>query len=180
MQKFIKFLRWFLKNWKLQKDILRLTDLCQCIFKVQIFSEGLQNLAHLLIFFWHCLVASNYNWKMGQIFVAFSEYLNFTSIRWLIHRFEFSFFLGKTKQAIWIYDEIKKVAHNKSSNGHVRQKRNWFIFLRQHQRDRIITIFLEVVHPTVSKAGQDKMQPHEFHTASYVQCHSIYIRTVSS
>ena len=23
------------------------------------------------------LVASNYNWKMGQIFVAFSEYLNF-------------------------------------------------------------------------------------------------------
>ena len=52
--------------------------------------------------------------------------------------------------------------------------------MRQHQRDRIITIFLEVVHPTVSKAGQDKMQPHEFHTASYVQCHSIYIRTVSS
>ena len=87
----------------------------------------------------------------------------------------FSFFLGKTKLAIWIYDEIKKVVHNKSSNGHVRQKRNWFIFLRQHQRDRIITIFLEVVHPTVSKAGQDKMQPHEFHTASYVQCHSIYI-----
>ena len=90
------------------------------------------------------------------------------------------FFLGKTKLAIWIYDEIKKVVHNKSSNGHVRQKRNWFIFLRQHQRDRIITIFLEVVHPTVSKAGQDKMQPHEFHTASYVQCYSIYIRTVSS
>ena len=25
------------------------------------------------------MVTSNYKWKMGQIFVAFSEYLNFTS-----------------------------------------------------------------------------------------------------
>ena len=29
--------------------------------------------------FLHYLVESNYVWKMGQIFVAFSEYLNFIS-----------------------------------------------------------------------------------------------------
>ena len=45
--------------------------------KVQIFWEVQKNLAHLPLFFWHYLVASNYKWKMGQIFVAFSEYLNF-------------------------------------------------------------------------------------------------------
>ena len=30
------------------------------------------------LFFWHCLVASNCMWKMGKIFVAYSEYLSFT------------------------------------------------------------------------------------------------------
>ena len=45
--------------------------------KVQIFWEGHKNLAHLPLFIWHYLVASNYNWKMDQIFAAISEYLNF-------------------------------------------------------------------------------------------------------
>ena len=47
----------------------------QCSFKVQIFWEGHKNLSLLPI--WLYLVASNYKWNLGQIFVAFSEYLNF-------------------------------------------------------------------------------------------------------
>ena len=31
-------------------------------------------------FFCHYLVSSNYEWKMGQIVVAFSEYLTFTAM----------------------------------------------------------------------------------------------------
>ena len=50
------------------------------LIKIQIFWEGHTNLAHLPLFFWHYLVASNYEWKMGQIVVAFSEYLNFTAM----------------------------------------------------------------------------------------------------
>ena len=46
--------------------------------KVQIFWEDHKNLAHLPLFIWQYLAASNYKWKMGQIFVAFSEYLNFS------------------------------------------------------------------------------------------------------
>ena len=46
--------------------------------KVQIFWEGQKSLTHLSLFFWNYLVASNYNWKMGQIFVTFSEYLILT------------------------------------------------------------------------------------------------------
>ena len=39
--------------------------------------------------FWHYFVASNESWKMGQIFVAFSEYLNFNySHRYLMWGFE--------------------------------------------------------------------------------------------
>ena len=36
--------------------------------------------------FWRYLVASNYKWKMGQIFVALSEYPNFKRKTWLICR----------------------------------------------------------------------------------------------
>ena len=54
-------------------------------FKVQTFVEGNKNICHLPLFiFWHYLIASNYKWKMGQIFVAFSEYLNIT-VRLDIH-----------------------------------------------------------------------------------------------
>ena len=49
------------------------------LVKVQIFWEVHKNLAHLPLFIWHYLVASNYQRMMGQNFVAFSEYLNFTS-----------------------------------------------------------------------------------------------------
>ena len=41
--------------------------------KVQIFWEGHKNLAHLPLFIWHYLVASNYKWKMGHIFVQPSQ-----------------------------------------------------------------------------------------------------------
>ena len=30
------------------------------------------------LFFWHDFAATNYKWKMGQVFVTFSEYLKFT------------------------------------------------------------------------------------------------------
>ena len=43
---------------------------------VQIFLEGHKNLAILPLFIWHYLVVSNSKRKMGQIFVAFSEYRN--------------------------------------------------------------------------------------------------------
>ena len=49
-------------------------------FKVQIFWEGHKNFSHLPLFIWQYLILSNYNWKMGQIFVAFSEYLNFKNV----------------------------------------------------------------------------------------------------
>ena len=48
--------------------------------------------ANLPLFFWHYLVASNYKWKMGQIFVAFSEYQNFTqtiSKSFEVNRFQY-------------------------------------------------------------------------------------------
>ena len=48
--------------------------------KVQIFCEGRKNLAHLLLFVWHYIITSNYKWKMYQIFMAFSQYLNFNYI----------------------------------------------------------------------------------------------------
>ena len=32
-------------------------------------------------FFWHDFAATNYKWKMGQVFVAFSEYLKFKPFR---------------------------------------------------------------------------------------------------
>ena len=45
-------------------------------YKVQIYWEGHKSLADLPLFCWHYLVASNNKWKVGQIFVAFSKYLN--------------------------------------------------------------------------------------------------------
>ena len=36
-------------------------------------------MAHLPLFIWHYLVASNHEWKMGLIFVVFSGYSNFTN-----------------------------------------------------------------------------------------------------
>ena len=72
---------------KIQKGFFFITGICRKfqrfssdLFsdKVQIFWEGLKNLAHLPLFCWHYLVVSNYKWKMGQILVAFSEYLNIT------------------------------------------------------------------------------------------------------
>ena len=56
------------------------------IIKVQIFWEGHKNLAHLPLFSWHYLVVSNWKWKIGQTFVAFSEYLNFTYNTALLQR----------------------------------------------------------------------------------------------
>ena len=41
--------------------------------KVHIFWEGFGHL-----FIWYYFVVSNHKWKIGQIFVAFLEYLNFT------------------------------------------------------------------------------------------------------
>ena len=51
------------------------------LFKVQIFWEGHTILAYLPLSFQHYLVEYMYNHKrkMCQIFVAFSEYLNFTT-----------------------------------------------------------------------------------------------------
>ena len=68
----------------LLKKIYFLWERCFVSFsqiKVQIFWEGHKNLTHLPLFIWHYLVVSNYEWKMGQIFVAFSEYLNFKDLR---------------------------------------------------------------------------------------------------
>ena len=36
--------------------------------------------SHLPLFIWHYLVSSNYKRKKGHIFVAFSEYMNFTKL----------------------------------------------------------------------------------------------------
>ena len=65
------------------RSIFELYPMCSCeglgLVKVQILWEGHKNFALLPIFIWHYLVASNYKWKMGQIFWAFSEYPNFNT-----------------------------------------------------------------------------------------------------
>ena len=54
---------------------------CDCIVSentnVQVFWEGLKNLAHLPFFIWHYLVVSNYKQMLGKEFMAYSEYMNF-------------------------------------------------------------------------------------------------------
>ena len=67
--KAIKFIFDLMTNHKLVKLFT--------LVKVQVFWKDHKNMAHLPLFIWHYLVSSNYKWKMGQIFVAFSEYLNF-------------------------------------------------------------------------------------------------------
>ena len=57
-------------------------------FKVQIFWEGHKNRVHLLICIWHYLVASDHTWKMSQIVLAFSEYLNLTRTKYQTMKFE--------------------------------------------------------------------------------------------
>ena len=42
------------------------------------YSEKATEIGSVFQFFWHYLLSSNHKWKMGQNFVAFSEYLNFT------------------------------------------------------------------------------------------------------
>ena len=39
--------------------------------KVQLYSEGHKNFAHLPLFIQHYLEASNFKWKVGQIFCGF-------------------------------------------------------------------------------------------------------------
>ena len=58
------------------------------------YSEKATKISSIFQFFWHYLVASNYKWKMGQIFVAFSEYLNFNQSE----RFLFVFLCPFSKQ----------------------------------------------------------------------------------
>ena len=54
------------------------------LIKVRIFWKGHKNLAHLPLFILHYLIASNYKWKMDQILMAFSKYLNFITNNWRI------------------------------------------------------------------------------------------------
>ena len=59
------------------------TDCPHCIFylKVHIFWEGHKNLAHLPLIIWDYILGNaKKQWKVGQIFVAFSEYLNFNQV----------------------------------------------------------------------------------------------------
>ena len=70
------------EEWNIQSDFAKecasnfvLKYFIGC--KVQIFWEGHNFFSSLPLFIWHYLVASNYKWKKGHIFVAFSEYLNF-------------------------------------------------------------------------------------------------------
>ena len=60
---FYKKLRTIYSNNKRSEQFLKQNTFC----KVQIFWEGHKKLAHLPPLIWHCLVASNYKWKMGQI-----------------------------------------------------------------------------------------------------------------
>ena len=47
--------------------------------EVHIFWEGLKSFSHLPLFIGHYSVTSKYKSENGQIFVAFSEYLNFSN-----------------------------------------------------------------------------------------------------
>ena len=64
--------------WKLQKQEGIKQKKGKSVSFYQTFKEYfLTCLVFFRIFIWHCLVASNYKWKIGQIFETFSEYLNF-------------------------------------------------------------------------------------------------------
>ena len=72
------------------------------IYKVKIFWVGHRNLAHLPLFFGHWLVSSKYKWKKVQIFVAFSEYMNFKTDEnnWQSHYFCELFFFSQMIAAV--------------------------------------------------------------------------------
>ena len=56
-------------------------------------------------FFWHCLAVSNYIWKMGQLVVAFSKYLNFMNYYndWIRNWKDFLIFLEQYEMELTIY-----------------------------------------------------------------------------
>ena len=49
------------------------------IFRYSTKTKKIWPIIHFLFDITYYLVASGYKWKMGHIFVAFSEYLNFTA-----------------------------------------------------------------------------------------------------
>ena len=92
------------KFWS-EKEINKFTYLT----KVQIFWEGHKNLFYLQLFIWYYLVASNYKWKIGQIFVAFSEYLNFNQpCQYFMSNFLASLYIYSTKN----HQRLQRTVHS--------------------------------------------------------------------
>ena len=62
-------------------------------------------MANLPLFFWHYLAVSNYKWKMGQLVVAFSKYLNFMNYYndWIRNWKDFLIFLEQYEMELTIY-----------------------------------------------------------------------------
>ena len=66
-----------------------------------IFWEGPTNWVHLLICIWHYLVASDHKWKISQIVVTFSEYLNFNKNKISNLKFEIQHKLEYDPKVFW-------------------------------------------------------------------------------
>ena len=81
-------------------DIFCLMESC----KVQIFWEGNKNLAHLPLFIWHYLVATNYKWNMGQ-------YLNIVLMKMSFSLLECLLSKNLLVCARWYFKELSIVSN---------------------------------------------------------------------
>ena len=102
-----KFLKISATQLKWFKRCVRIFLVAAQSCKVQIFWKGHKNFAPSSTLFLTLLsIASNHNWKMGQIFVAFSKYLNFTFVQipglWLTNYFYSPFCLFSLHFSLWL------------------------------------------------------------------------------
>ena len=97
--------------------------------KVRIFWEGQKDLAHFPIFFWHYILLSNYKWKMCQIFVAFSEYLNFKKLLLPTLDFRWSFPLFLSASIIKLSQSYSLHRFSKKNPFFYRPYWTWWILL---------------------------------------------------
>ena len=114
-------------------DIFCLMESC----KVQIFWEGNKNLAHLPLFIWHYLVATNYKWNMGQ-------YLNIVLLKMSFSLLECLLSKNLLVCARWYFKELSIVS-------------NLFCiinyrFLTTGTNLKALYIYFVLVHNLISKA----------------------------
>ena len=124
-----------------------LTPLVRIYFiirRVKIFWEGHKNLSHLPLFIWYYLGVSNCKWKMGQIFVSLSEYLNFILRLYTVQsRFSDTFDLPQKLSLNCIMSLNRMILCSKLKNGLCKIVTKWQVVTksRLHCTTQYITKF---------------------------------------